>query len=84
MEAVLASIHDAVFSPGNVGSSSRLDRDVLQVFLNAATFSKQGEGEDSMSFADFKNWCAVLPSVRKALGSLLTPPDPSMFSLSVL
>lgn len=77
LEAVLASIHDAVFSPGNVGSSSRLDRDVLQVFLNAATFSKQGEGEDSMSFADFKNWCAVLPSVRKALGSLLTPPDPS-------
>ncbi|XP_039133921.1 uncharacterized protein LOC120270909 isoform X1 [Dioscorea cayenensis subsp. rotundata] len=78
LEAVLASIHDAVFSPGNVGSSSSLDRDVLQVFLNAATFAKQGEGADSMSFADFKNWCAVLPSVRKALGSLLTPPDPSI------
>ncbi|KAJ0973379.1 hypothetical protein J5N97_021338 [Dioscorea zingiberensis] len=77
LEAVLASIHDAVFSAGDVGSGSSLDRDVLQVFLNAATFSKQGEGEEySMSFGDFKNWCALLPSLRKALGSLLTPPDP--------
>lgn len=50
----------------------------MDIFLNAATFSKivDGSAEESMSFEDFRNWCTLLPSVRKFLGSLLMPPDP--------
>lgn len=77
LEAVLKSIHKAIFSPQIDANGLNLDENVLEVFLNASTFSKQGEAtaENSMSSADFRNWCSLLPSVRKFLGSLLMPPD---------
>jgi len=28
-----------------------------------------------MSLSDFRNWCTLLPSLRKSLGNLLMPPD---------
>lgn len=51
--------------------------DVIHIFLNAANFSKDDGG--AMSFEDFKRWCSLLPSVRKFLGSLLTPSDPGSY-----
>lgn len=85
LAAVFKSIHEAIFSPKIDENSSNLHQNVLEVFLNAATFSKKGEGtsEDSMSSADFRNWCSLLPSVRKFLGSLLMPPDSGRLGFQV-
>ncbi|XP_052172864.1 uncharacterized protein LOC127788521 isoform X4 [Diospyros lotus] len=58
------------------GTQSKSPQDGLFVFLNAANFSKTREGcDESMSFEDFRKWCALLPSVRRYLGSLLSPSD---------
>ncbi|XP_073114553.1 uncharacterized protein [Elaeis guineensis] len=77
LEAVLKSIHKAIFSPKIDENGLNSHENVLEVFLNASTYSKKGEGtaENGMSSADFRNWCSLLPSVRKFLGSLLMPPD---------
>lgn len=76
LEAVLSSLYDTIFSQNGVQPCLRSQPDTMEVFFSAATLSKEVEGtESSMSLADFKNWCRVLPSVRKFLGSLLTPPD---------
>lgn len=77
IESVLAAILRSIFSleASNPGLNSH--REIINVFLNAAKFSKvvEGAAEKSMSFEDFRSWCALLPSVRKFLGSLLIPPD---------
>lgn len=77
IESVLAAILRSIFSleASNPGLNSH--REIINVFLNAANFSKvvEGAAEKSMSFEDFRSWCALLPSVRKFLGSLLIPPD---------
>ncbi|KAK4272699.1 hypothetical protein QN277_021217 [Acacia crassicarpa] len=77
LESVLIEIFNNLLSikDSEVRSSSR--QDIVNVFLNVATFSKHEEGctEEAMSFEDFRSWCTHLPSVRKLLGSLLTPPD---------
>ncbi|CAL9094721.1 unnamed protein product [Musa acuminata var. zebrina] len=78
IEAVLKSIHEALFSPESDDNDlSSQHQDILQVFINAAIFSEKVEGlaGESMSLADFRSWCSLLPSARKFLGSLLTPPD---------
>ncbi|KAK9290916.1 hypothetical protein L1049_009095 [Liquidambar formosana] len=74
LEAVLTNVLDDIFS-SEPGLSSH--RDVVDTFLSAATFSKHDDGcaENTMSFEDFRSWCALLPSVRKFLGSLLIPSD---------
>ncbi|XP_058088805.1 uncharacterized protein LOC131235594 isoform X2 [Magnolia sinica] len=78
LEAVLTSILDAIFPPKNADPGSSSHQDIIGIFLNAATFSKEVEGcaENSMSFEDFKMWCSLLPSVRKFLRSLLMVPGP--------
>lgn len=77
IESVLAAILRSIFSleASNPGLNSH--REIINVFLNAAKFSKvvEGAAEKSMSFEDFRSWCALLPSIRKFLGSLLLPPD---------
>lgn len=77
IESVLAAILRSIFSleASNPGLNSH--REIINVFLNAAKFSKvvEGAAEKSMSFEDFRSWCVLLPSVRKFLGSLLIPPD---------
>lgn len=77
IESVLAAILRSIFSleASNPGLNSH--REIINVFLNSAKFSKvvEGAAEKSMSFEDFRSWCALLPSVRKFLGSLLIPPD---------
>ncbi|CAK9180794.1 unnamed protein product [Ilex paraguariensis] len=76
LEAALTAILDSIFSwKSSEGAGSQ--RKIVDIFLNAATFSKNDEGlaEKSMSFEDFRRWCTLLPSVRKFLGSLLMPCD---------
>ncbi|OAY84894.1 TLD domain-containing protein 1 [Ananas comosus] len=85
LEAVLKSIYETIFSPENDKTGAHSQQETLEVFLNAATFSKQIEGrtEKFMSLADFRNWCNLVPSVRKFLGSLLMPPDSGRPSFQV-
>lgn len=66
-----------IFKTENSEPGSNTYRETVNVFLNAARFTKHDEGhtEESLSFEDFRNWCTLLPSVRKFLGSLLIPPD---------
>lgn len=78
VESVLMVMLDDIFSQRNSEAGSNSHQVVISIFLNAASFSESGEGsaESSMSFEDFRKWCALLPSVRKYLGSLLSPSDP--------
>ncbi|XP_020246683.1 TLD domain-containing protein 1 isoform X2 [Asparagus officinalis] len=76
LEAVMHFIYDTIFSPDGAQPCLSSGRDTMEVFLSAATLSKEVEGTESrMSFVDFRNWCKILPSVGKFLGSLLISPD---------
>ncbi|XP_052172862.1 uncharacterized protein LOC127788521 isoform X3 [Diospyros lotus] len=76
VEAVLVVMLDDIRYQQSSGTQSKSPQDGLFVFLNAANFSKTREGcDESMSFEDFRKWCALLPSVRRYLGSLLSPSD---------
>ncbi|XP_028784942.1 MTOR-associated protein MEAK7 [Neltuma alba] len=77
LESVLIAIFNNLLSIKDSEVKSSSHQDVVNVFLNTATFSKHEEGctEEVMSFQDFKSWCTHLPSVRKLLGGLLMPPD---------
>lgn len=85
LESVLIAILKSVFLPKVNGDGSSSCQDVADVFLKAATFSKdvQGASEKSMTFEDFRCWCGLLPSVRKFLGSLLIPSDAGLSSFFV-
>lgn len=76
LEAVLSEMLDCVFSSKDheLGLSNR--EEILDIYLNAATLSKDVEGcEKSMSPEDLRSWFTLLPSVRKFLGNLLMPSD---------
>lgn len=75
IEAVLIVMLDDILCSE---PESNPHQDIVSIFLNTANFSESHEGwaESSMSFEDFRQWCALLPSVRKYLGSLLSPSDP--------
>lgn len=76
MESVLIAIFNNIFGVKDSELRSSSYQDIVNIFLNAATFSKhEGSTEEVMSFDDFRSWCTHLPSVRKFLGSLLMPPD---------
>ncbi|KAL3586626.1 hypothetical protein D5086_013493 [Populus alba] len=77
IESVLAAILRSIFSLEASNPRLNSHREIINVFLNAAKFSKvvEGAAEISMSFEDFRSWCALLPSIRKFLGSLLLPPN---------
>ncbi|GFZ08903.1 TLD-domain containing nucleolar protein [Actinidia rufa] len=77
VKAVLMEILDDILCQRSSVPGSNSHQDIVGVFLNAANFSKSNEGcaESSMSFEDFRRWCALFPSVRKYLGSLLSPSD---------
>ncbi|KAJ6361891.1 hypothetical protein OIU78_002320 [Salix suchowensis] len=77
IESVLAAIFWNIFSLEASNPGLNTHPEIINEFLNAAIFSKAVEGADekSMSFDDFRSWCALLPSVRKFLGSLLIQPD---------
>ncbi|KAI4300591.1 hypothetical protein L6164_033950 [Bauhinia variegata] len=76
LESVLIAIFNGILAKDSELSSNS-HQDTVKIYLNSATFSKHEEGcnEESMSFDDFRSWCTHVPSVRKFLGSLLTPPD---------
>ncbi|PWZ46014.1 TLD domain-containing protein 1 [Zea mays] len=76
LESVLASVHETVFAIKKEAVEVSNNRP-FEEFLNSAVFSKDVEGVSgkSMSLSDFRNWCTLLPSLRKFLGNLLMPPD---------
>lgn len=82
LEAVITSILDSIFYSKRAEPGLSSNQDIIEIFLNAATFSKDVEGcnEYRMSFGDFKSWCSLLPSVRKFLGNMMMPPGPGFFS----
>nr|XP_027066409.1 uncharacterized protein LOC113692233 isoform X3 [Coffea arabica] len=77
VERVLATMLNSICSENCSESRSGSEQECVDIFLNAANFKKDDsdKAESSLSFEDFRRWCALLPSVRKFLGSLLMPPD---------
>ncbi|KAF3774725.1 TLD domain-containing protein 1 [Nymphaea thermarum] len=66
-------MHGTIFSSKCVKDGCNSYLNIVEVLLNAATFSVEVRGsEHTMSFNEFRNWCNLLPSVRKFLGGLLT------------
>ncbi|KAA0043840.1 hypothetical protein IC582_009245 [Cucumis melo] len=72
LESVLIAIFNSVFPSTNNEHGLDSHQDAIQIFVRAATFS---ENDEQFTYENFKNWCSLLPSVRKFLGSLLMPPD---------
>ena len=72
LESVLIAIFNSVFPSTNNEPGLDSHQDAIQIFVRAATFS---ENDEQFTYENFKNWCSLLPSVRKFLGSLLMPPD---------
>lgn len=77
LELVLVVVFKSVFS--TTESSTSDYKEMVDALLNAASFSKSTDdgSEKGMSFEDFRSWCSHVPTVRKFLGSLLTPPSPA-------
>ncbi|KAH0861463.1 hypothetical protein HID58_089724, partial [Brassica napus] len=74
LELVLVVVFKSVFS--TTESSTSDYKEMVDALLNAASFSKSTGDDRGMSFEDFRSWCSHVPTVRKFLGSLLTPPSP--------
>ncbi|KAM0905265.1 hypothetical protein ACQ4PT_017457 [Festuca glaucescens] len=74
LESVLASLRETIFE-SNKEAGEGSNKRTSEALLNSAVFSTNAEGvlEKSMSLSDFRNWCIVMPSLRKFLGSLLMP-----------
>lgn len=77
VESVLVSMLNCICSQNCSESRSGSEQECVDIFLNAANFKKDvsDKAESSLSFEDFRRWCALLPSVRKFLGNLLMPPE---------
>ncbi|KAM3339898.1 MTOR-associated protein MEAK7 [Capsicum galapagoense] len=75
LEAVLTAVLRNISSHESHQPEPSSDREVLDSFLNAAnlTTDDKNSAENCLSFEEFRRWCAHLPSVRKFLGSLLSP-----------
>lgn len=73
VESVMLSILATVLGP----NYASLPEESPQAFLSAAEFSldSQGEGEPCMSMQQFRKLCTAIPSIKKFLASLLTPPN---------
>lgn len=84
LETVMIAIFNDILRIKGSDDRSSSHEDIVNIFLNAANFSKHDEGgtEETMSFEDFRSWCTHLPSVRKLLGSLLLSPDSGIASLN--
>jgi hypothetical protein len=76
LESVLASIHETIFAESKKAGESSNNR-AFDVLLKSAVFSKNAEeiSDKSMSLSDFRNWCVLVPLLRKFLGNLLMSPD---------
>lgn len=85
LEAVLTEVLKNISSHESHQSEPNSEREVLDVFLNAANLTTDDTkgAEGCMSFEEFRSWCARLPSVRKFLGTLLSPRD-SGFCFTVI
>nr|GLL24684.1 TLD domain-containing protein 1 [Ipomoea trifida] len=78
LEAVLTAMLDNIFSQTCSQHGPGSHSEVIGILLNAANFTTDSKksAESCMSYEEFRKWCALLPSVRKFLGSLLMPSDP--------
>ncbi|KAE8098615.1 hypothetical protein FH972_016661 [Carpinus fangiana] len=85
LQAVLIAMHETIFFVKDSEHGSSSHKDIGDIFLDAATFSKHVDGcaEKCMSLEDFRNWCTLVPSVRKFLGSLLMLPEPGRLGSQV-
>lgn len=85
LEAVLTAVLRNISSHESHQSEPSSEREVLDIFLNAANLTTDDKqcAESYISFEEFRSWCARLPSVRKFLGSLLSPRD-SGFCFTVI
>ncbi|CAN4109479.1 unnamed protein product [Withania somnifera] len=77
LEAVLTAALRNISSHESNQSEPSSEREILVIFLNAANLTMDDNkcAESCMSYEEFRSWCAHLPSVRKFLGSLLSPRD---------
>lgn len=75
LEAIMISVLETVLSPKDTIIGDSLPEHAVQTFINAANFIPASEcGGQRMSFEDFREWCNLVPSLKKFLGSLLTSP----------
>jgi hypothetical protein len=73
----MISVLETVLSPKDTIIGDSLPEHAVQTFINAANFIPASEcGGQRMSFEDFREWCNLVPSLKKFLGSLLTSPVP--------
>jgi len=71
----MISVLETVLSPKDTIIGDSLPEHAVQTFINAANFIPASEcGGQRMSFEDFREWCNLVPSLKKFLGSLLTSP----------
>ncbi|KAM7256841.1 hypothetical protein ACFE04_012582 [Oxalis oulophora] len=80
LQSNLLSMFDHIFRLNAPEAETSSHQESIEPFLNAAIFSRDDNqsGQACMSFDDFGNWCTLIPSARKFLGSLLNPPDPGL------
>ncbi|PKA57323.1 hypothetical protein AXF42_Ash002628 [Apostasia shenzhenica] len=85
LEAVMHSISDSVFHRGDGQTSLSSWKIAIEAFLDVAEFSKEVEknADNSMSLVDFRNWCILVPSVKRFLGSIMMPPDKGRLGFQV-
>ena len=78
LESIVNTMLNYVFPQKCSEPEAGSQQEIAKIFLNAANFNTHVEGhaDGGMSFEDFRSWCILLPSVRKFLGSLMTPSDP--------
>lgn len=76
VEAVMISVLETVLSSKDTITGDTLPEHIVQTFINAANFTPASDcdGGQIMSFEDFKEWCNLVPSLKKFLGSLLSSP----------
>ncbi|CAM6129762.1 unnamed protein product [Calypogeia fissa] len=76
VESVMLSILVTVLGSKDGVTEANLPEDSLQAFLSATEYSENSEeeAEPCMSMKDFRKMCTAIPSIKKFLASLLTPP----------
>lgn len=74
VESALREIFDALFPSRSSDIGGNSQSSIFDAFIGAATFARDDEKNgESMSFDHFRNWCSQVPSLRRFLGSFLTP-----------
>eukprot|EP00252_Welwitschia_mirabilis_P008534 TRINITY_DN2043_c0_g1_i1.p1 TRINITY_DN2043_c0_g1~~TRINITY_DN2043_c0_g1_i1.p1 ORF type:complete len:424 (-),score=84.25 TRINITY_DN2043_c0_g1_i1:302-1573(-) len=79
LESVMISVFETILSPNDAVRGDTLSECSIQNFLNALKPNTSDCKDDqNISFEDFQQWCSMVPSLKKFLKSLLTPPKPGI------